>query len=474
VGILITRGVPNGDEAYSSNSEYSVELAGNREEELLVAVFQHRDGNKTLVWSRLVAWPEHQSGLPGLVLGTIKAHITNDGKTVVLRDKEQSAENGVQIVGAGDTEVIHLHPFSKELTFMAPGETTRAYANRPSLRSGARYWYLPALLDFVLPDQSAYAIWFGQTDRWLLISLKDYKPAVVQDQQQIAFLNDLAREKIEPLLEAHQPMPLRRAINAIKGELAKIAPALVSPAPARWSNPQVMTAYLFLSARRNPSDKPRIENLVRFPIEGVQVGTIRGPRTASISFIPRHSERIFGDFFLRRWNGETNIEAIAQAGSLMIPDDDLNYSGGIELQLELPFPVSDPRGARWAYLFPSSLPPGKWTGSSGVVTFWVNLNQSIYPNKVSFNRVVPAVFRAIIPGEYRLKFVWERRTATSTGWTNEFYSAMPGDYQSAESAPFIVEAGEVVSNLSIACTNRVGGAGAYAEDDAALKHAKAE
>ena len=47
-------------------------------------------------------------------------------------------------------------------------------------------------------------------------------------------------------------------------------------------------------------------------------------------------------------------------------------------------------------------------------------------------------------------------------WRTNMYTAVAGDYESAESGAIMVRAGETVRDISIVCTNRIGDAKAYA------------
>jgi hypothetical protein len=84
---------------------------------------------------------------------------------------------------------------------------------------------------------------------------------------------------------------------------------------------------------------------------------------------------------------------------------------------------------------------------------------------VSRKRVydVQFAFTTVLPGTYRLKAIWDKRAPLSD--TN---SAGPGDYDSATSAPFAVQAGRIVTNVVLNCTNRVAGGETYYAADAAF------
>ena len=74
----------------------------------------------------------------------------------------------------------------------------------------------------------------------------------------------------------------------------------------------------------------------------------------------------------------------------------------------------------------------------------------------------------LTPGDYRFKLIWERHPART--WRTNFYAAIPGDYESLETKPITVKAGETMENIPLACTNRLGGPEVYEADDRLMKN----
>src|SRR5688572_9552118 len=72
--------------------------------------------------------------------------------------------------------------------------------------------------------------------------------------------------------------------------------------------------------------------------------------------------------------------------------------------------------------------------------------------------------RGLTPGDYRIKLIWERNLPLRPSRTN-FYTAISGDYESIETKPISVKAGEIAENIQLACTNRLGPLTAYEADD---------
>jgi hypothetical protein len=458
-----------GSDFRSATGRYSVELTRNAEGKVLVAVFQHTNNVKTLSWSKPINWEDPFAGWwsgVNAAIVQIRALVTEDGKAVVLRDSGANApddRNGVRIVGLGVNE-DHRHRLD---TFDRAELTGRATGGYPALRRGVAYYSAAALLDFIIDEENVYAIYFGQTDQWLLISLKDFRETIVRDEEQLRHLNKLAREKAEKLVLEHQPTPLRRAVSTVEEQLGKIFPSLAPHQLRRWMDTDIAPAYLFLAARKKGSDKAYIENLVTFPAQGVQHQNLAGAWPMRFTFTRVAAERLIGDFLLARWNGETNRQAIPMDTYLMIPDEPLTYLGIIRGSIKLPIKIPNNGGNMWAYLIPSRVRVGKWNESSDVILFVLSLNQGRGPNNMLPNEG-EIVFKAILPGEYRVKFVWERHPASGF-WRTNMYTAAPGDYESTESSPITVKAGETVRDISILCTNRIGDATAYEEDDGVKK-----
>src|SRR5687768_5058568 len=73
-------------EFQSANRQYSIELSKTPENKLLVTVFHATKEVKTLHWSRAVNWEPPHPEMTGVNVHEVKALVTNDGNTVVLRD----------------------------------------------------------------------------------------------------------------------------------------------------------------------------------------------------------------------------------------------------------------------------------------------------------------------------------------------------------------------------------------------------
>jgi len=439
------------------------------EGKLLVAVFTHTNEVKALSWSKAIDWLELYPGRNIPNIWDVKAFVTGDGKAVVLRDRGGFEKNGLRILGPGEKDDHGLRPFDHaQLT----GATPRVSGNgssysRPSGHAVVRYW-ISSVLDFLVEDQNLYAIWFAQTDQWAVISLNDFQQTIVKDENQLKRLNELARNKAEERVLEHQPPPLRQALRAVQMQARKFFPSMARPQP-RILSAETSPAYLFLAARRRAAHKAYLEKLVTYPLEGVQHGDLIGVSPMEFVFMGS-SERVLGDFLLSRWNGDTNREYETKGTSILVPDEPMKYLGTVRTSVELPIEIPDNGGNIWVYLIPAQVAAGKRNGSREVTTFLLSLAYAAQQFGPMDTRPSQgeAVFKAISPGEYRLKFVWERHPAATMSYINR-YTALAGDYESAESDSFVVKAGETLQGLSISCTNRIGDGKGYEEDDALMK-----
>src|SRR5687768_2852990 len=131
---------PSRTEFLSANLQYSVELSKTPEDKLLVTVFHATNEFKTLHWSRTVNWEEPHPLPRGLNLHEVKALVTNDGNTVVLRDHNTVWEkNGIRIVLREHSQEKRFTPFQRD--------TLTAIATRPlrgTTRPGVSYVYVAA------------------------------------------------------------------------------------------------------------------------------------------------------------------------------------------------------------------------------------------------------------------------------------------------------------------------------------------
>ena len=454
----------------SANKQYSVELSRIPENKILVAVFDISKEAKTLHWSRQIEWQELHPFANGPIVHEIKALVTNDGSTVVLRDYQGSeAKNGIRIMRQGAEDDRVVRPFDRnDLTGVKPPESFPPEKRHVrEMRWGTSYLSLSALVDFIVDDENSYALWFGQTDQWLLTSLKDGKESLVQDATMLARLNSLARAKAEELILEHQPPPLRKMLSAIK-DLATFVSSGQRPFYHSYLPGDTAAAYLFLTTRRDNAARQYIDGLLNYPSPGTGHGHPMLDEGLRIDCLVTFSERLIGDFLLSRWSGETNREALPRETYLLLPQDSFRHLGTIKVDFKLPMPLpSTNAGILWTYAIPARLSSDKWPKSDEVLAFNTHLSQLGHmrlPRSNSFGPEGTMIIRGLTPGDYRIKLIWERNPPVRTWHTNS-YTAISGDYESVETKPITVKAGEIVENIPLACTNRLGSPTVYEADD---------
>ncbi len=458
---------PPGLQNLSANGQYSVELSRTPEKTILISVFELSKENKSLHWSRPVDWEEEDRGWVPTFL-EIKPLVSNDGKTVVMRDENSPNPKGdLFIYGRSEGDDHHIRLFDRpDLTsarrpedFPGPQRSVRDMRN-------TSYMFMGALLDFIVDEEKSYAVWFGQTDRWALISLDTFKLTLVDDPEKISRLNEIARHKALELISEHQPSSLRRILTTLQQRISRIYPSAAPAYRRNYMTVETSAAYLFLTWRKQSGDKIYIEHLLGFPSEGIERGMFMREASLDINYEAKGGERLLGDYLLSRWNGETNREMLPREMHLLLPQDSARYLGAIHLDFQLPIQV--PRtnsGVLWTYLIPARLPVGQTNTSADVITFSTSLQYGV--DQSGGPPIGPqgsANFRLLTSGDYRLKMIWDRHALPGT-WRTNIYAAMPGDYESSETSTITVKPGQVTEHISLVCTNRLGTAADYLEDD---------
>jgi hypothetical protein len=446
----------------SANGRFSVELSLAHEEDLLVSILQTTNDAKGFYWSRTIKWDQPDPSWNGLQLHEVKAFVTNDGNTVILRDNHTTSEkNGIRILQKSGTDYA-TNPFTRrELTGLEFSESSlNASAHlhlkpRPGqMRMGTSYMHVASILDFISEERNSYALWFGQTDQWFLLSLGDFKEMVVRDAEMIDALNEAAYAKAKELVLKHQPPALRRMFSSIRSRVAEFIPSL-STKPARaYMQGDTVAAYLFIGARRRGSDAPLIQGLVHFAQKGIQHGYSRG-NDIDLKLNVSSPERLVGDFLWSRWNGLTNLEVFPRETYQLLPTDTYRHLGSVTFDLHFPYTLSTTNAGRvWVYLFPAEVPPTEWHQSSDLLAFIGTVGFHIPTESAKIlGRDGTAKVYGLTAGDYRAKFIWEPKNQAMTWHTNHFGTL--GDYESLLSEPFTIQPGVTATNISIAITNLV-------------------
>src|SRR5687768_9372512 len=117
-----TNAAAPGTEFASANRQFFVELSRTPEKKILVSVLQATNETKAIHWSRAIDWQDEDHGFFSANVDGVKALVTNDGNTVVLRDHNTTAEkNGIRIIQKSPAKDHHSGPFQRrELTDAEP------------------------------------------------------------------------------------------------------------------------------------------------------------------------------------------------------------------------------------------------------------------------------------------------------------------------------------------------------------------
>lgn len=442
-----------GTEFASEDRQFFVELSRTPEDEVLVAVHQSTNKVKELRWSRKVKI-ERKHSWPSPQVDDVKPLITNDGNTVVLRTTDTTAEtNAIYIVRRPVPDVHTIDPFGRhELT-----GTTNSQVNVGMMRMGTSYLHVSCLLDLMVEEMNSYALWFGQTDKWLLISLDDFKTSVVTDPKVMVTVNKLAQVKARELALLHQPPRLRRILSRLQNSIAEYIPSLGTASTRPHMHRDVIGAYMFLAARRQSSDLPLIEGLVNHHTDGLQRAHGHIDDNFVVNLNISHPERLVGDFLLGQWQGETNREFRLMPTYYLLPQDTHRYLGSAKFKVEFPVPVQSTNTSYlWAYFIPADIAATKWEESDELIAFTVPLQT--FSGRTS-SELLGSEARVNVyglsPGDYRAKFVWERARPAGV-WRTNVYLGTVGDFESGQSPVINVKAGEIIKEVAVGVTNRVG------------------
>ena len=434
--------------AFSNDGTHSVEVLQPTLDQVEVLVSRHSEGDKTILWSRSFEWEQTHRAFTS----AFQALVSNDGQSVALRQPHDFTRHGAS------ERILLVHKNGNSLVI--PHESLSKLLPKNTGRLGGFAYIFSGSLELMLDQEQLYALWSAATDRWLVVSLTDLSHSLPSDENLIAQLNEGARAHALTRVRAHQPGAVKSALNALKTRLAGVLPGFDAPSATKWLTPETSGAYLFLTVRRNPSDKHFIQGLLNFPLD-----LSLGAYSSEFKFNAElgSSARLLGDQLLHHWEN---------------PDDELHFEGfhlrcskdpihlaALAVELHLPIPISDNMnqpGNLWVYLIPSKVRPGDWPGSSAIIPLGLDPLSPAYqfpsvrerdPSRARF------VFSSVHPGQYRLKAVWDRRPPFAAPKAR---LAIPGagDYETSESSEFTLKAGDL-EYLVLHCTNRLSGPQEY-------------
>lgn len=291
-----------------------------------------------------------------------------------------------------------------------------------------------------------------------MISLRDFQETIVRDAETLDALIQIAHARARDLVLVHQPPALRKIFGSLRKRISDFVPSLAAPPSTPYMSAEMSAAYLFLTARHHRSDQSYIEGLIHFQQAGIfhEHGLFR--HEILLDLTPSRGERLIGDYLWSRWNGDTNREIISKELYQLLPHDTYRYLGSIAFNLEFPIDVpSTNAGALWFYIVPAAEPPADWHHSDDLIIFRSSL--TLPPGTVrsvkTRGRDGKAFVRGLTPGEYRAKVIWERNPPARI-WRSNAYLGITGDYESIQTQPLTVTAGQTVTNISIAITNAIG------------------
>ena len=464
----------------SENGLFSADITSTAPNEIIIGIHRHDGDVKTFSWSKKVLWNGANATITAFPW--IKRYISNDGETVVLYNQQPRSESWTWVTKNREPVRHSGYDFRQVLGWEV--ETS-------GFRSG--------MLQFLYEEQGVHALWFPRVNKWLTIDLKT--GALRRPDSNLAevlttlplnapktdewvkppsedLVSKLNAEAVRRSLEAvrrHQPSAIKSMLKPIQEKVGSLIPGLKpSSQPRQAFLPDAYAGYIFLAHHKVPEAESYIRKLLELPFEEKNAIAIY---RFSPEFTLLSQERLLGDRALRLWNKE-KVDASSGPTDLHSPDftrKSQKYLGGVAGRVQLPMvrPDSKP-GAAWVYLIPAKVRPGAWRKSRDVIPLLCPLDFN--PGFIGGPRLhgppqfdaINFRFETILPGEYKLKAVWDRRPP----FANQEGRAMPdpGDYESVESEPFTIKAGTSHAAPVLQCTNRVGQAENYYAADETWKN----
>lgn len=455
--------VEPGQETFSANGRFSVQVTEIADSELRLAVFQRDGTSSRLHWSNTLASKEDPDNWPGDIDG-FRRWVANDGSVAILWDTHwinRSARVLLAFHRNGREANFSLNQIRNRLGVKSPEDTS------PGETFGEKQ------LEVFLEDESPpkYAIWDAEAQSWGVLDLATLTLSVAKPEER-ARLDSIGVAKARGLVRGGVSgwivpgMNQTMVAGATNGGLN--FPMLVA---------QEGVAYRYLTARRLPEDKPLIYALLKNPSGSAtwssEGGGLLGPAIKTGFVSP---DLALGDELVAAWEGlaSTNADSSTLGGAFgSRPPKPLHYLGGVAGNVLLPFEFPNGAGPLRVFLIPDHLEKNAWLNDREVsdISFFTaahyyDWKDSERPDHAEF------YFDAMPPGKYRLKAVWDRRSDKAASGLAGKTPPGPGDYESAELEPIQIEAGKRMIGIALVCTNRVGEAEAwYAEDAAwAAKH----
>ena len=457
---------------FAENKRYSVELSTTQVDTPLITVFKHADGDEkpTQVWSRALKSEDDDEdqgraqGLRNTLMdpNQLLRSVSNDGKAVVLRPRYNFQQFPMLwvLTQAGRDKQFEADDVWDTLTEW--DETEVMYSGQEGAQG----------LELFLEDEKPpiYAMWTATARQWLVVDLEKLTISSTETGLS-ARLDGLALPRARAIVRAHRPTGLKKLLKPVLESAAEWMPGMVSKpgGSSFYDNSNLEPAYRFLAKQKKPEDRNLIEQLLESEPQPFASGGAWGAQMF-ISVGLHSQERALGDKLLADWDGVGELEDDGELiGQFPNSGERLHRFASVSGRVQLPFGTPENSQGIWIYLIPASLKKDGWKDDESVLKVWYDPGftrmqrprQEQEPmDKLNFS------FSSILPGEYRLKAVWDRR-APHTDPHNDprGQKAMcipsPGDYESAETEKLRLMAGKRITDIQLNCTNRVGEAAEY-------------
>jgi hypothetical protein len=429
-----------------SAERYSVEIVSpGTANEILVSVLEPGKDEKVL-WSRNVSW---LGSAPFRILPQFR--LVRDGEHLVLRNYQSRLHDNGWIFVSRDKETrISINDIEVKL---------QSYLTDFGLRGN---FGLASVLDHIDHENRLFAIWFSSVNRWVVVPFDN--PAVqIPDAAQLEDLNRTASKLALARVRDHQPGSLNALGRNLRNNAAKWMPG-VTPVKTTSvvQDQELYASYIYLTTQKVPAAEKYIRALLQ-DRSSDRVFNLHSHYSQALTVMYRNPQRLLGEVLNHWWDTVTNSHGDLRLHSFYDADGFPKYKlGDVSGEVLLPFRWPDGAGPIWIYLIPHELKDVDLPADDRV---WaLSLDPSRQFAFTPETKTYLFKFVTVTPGEYRLKAVWDRRANDKTRLLRAQIS--PGDYESAESAPFTILAGKSGSFVTLHCTNRLDGGDAYyAADD---------
>jgi hypothetical protein len=440
------------NEAFSAGRKFSVDVSQTQLDKVLISVFQWNGENKALFWAKNIQ-PDENGNFNSY---GIRKVVSDDGKIVILRTSSRfDSQPPMRILRQKGNEI----EISREQFREAAGlELDDEFSGGSDLSEQTFDLFLEH------DDPPFYCVWFASTN-WAVVNLSNFTVSTA-DTKLRARLESLGLTRARDLVRQHQPGALARLLAPMRRTAAEHLPAFQQFAGGeRLSlNDEVAGAYRFLAMMRKSEDKASLQNLLKEQL--THFGASFGPTALDFVY---SAERALADELLAAWEGKTNPEQEDTPGSDW--EKKRYYLASISGTVRLPFASQDKEGAVKVYLIPNSIAEGAWDSSEEIVALASHPGMpgmrmpGMTAGEEEAVSQIHFAFGTLSPGEYRLKAVWDHRPPYAKSGEEKAAKPQPGDYESAETKPFKLAAGDVNKGVSLYCTNRVGPAEKFFADD---------